>query len=359
MKLKKAMIVSFSGIGDAMLTEVLCENLKVLYPGIIVDMVVKDNSFPLFIKNKNIDNVIPYYNEDRKKIIKYIKKTWNVMKKRYDIILDVESTPRSELFSLFGKKADYRAGWYKVSKHKFLWMKVKRGFFYNNKIVRDNKEDVTKNLTKFLDPLINISSLENYKKIFDFKICITDEEKQEMRKLMKEAGINFSKPVIMCAVNSVSNGKRWRKDYMAEVLKHILNNYDYQLLLFYTPNEKEYTVNLAEELQNDRVFYSIETKDVRDLAKLMANSDYYFGNEGGARHIAQAVKLPGFAIFSPDASKKDWLVNNGNADYDGIEASDILGDSVYSMSEKERYDVITPEEVIKRLEPKLLKLQKN
>ena len=66
MKLKKAMIVSFSGIGDAMLTEVLCENLKVLYPGIIVDMVVKDNSFPLFIKNKNIDNVIPYYNEDRK-----------------------------------------------------------------------------------------------------------------------------------------------------------------------------------------------------------------------------------------------------------------------------------------------------
>ena len=61
MKLKKATIVSFSGIGDAMLTEVLCENLKVLYPGIIVDMVVKDNSFPLFIKNKNIDNVIPYY----------------------------------------------------------------------------------------------------------------------------------------------------------------------------------------------------------------------------------------------------------------------------------------------------------
>ena len=88
---------------------------------------------------------------------------------------------------------------------------------------------------------------------------------------MKEAGIDFSKPVIMCAVNSVSNGKRWRKDYMTEVLKYILNNYDYQLLLFYTPNEKEYTVNLAEELQNDRVFYSIETKDVRDLAKLMAN----------------------------------------------------------------------------------------
>ena len=180
-----------------------------------------------------------------------------------------------------------------------------------------------------------------------------------MRKVMEEAGINFSRQVVICAVNAVGESKRWRKDYMMEVLKYILNNYDYQLLLFYTPNEKEYTVNLAKELQNDRVFYSIETKDVRDLAKLMANSDYYFGNEGGARHIAQAVQLPGFAVFSPNAAKKDWLVNNGNMDYDGIEAVDILGDSAYSMSEKERYDVITPEEVIKRLEPKLLKLKKN
>ena len=64
MKSKKALIISFSGIGDAVLTEVLCENLKQMFPGIIVDMVVKDNSFPLFLNNPGIDNVIPYYNED-------------------------------------------------------------------------------------------------------------------------------------------------------------------------------------------------------------------------------------------------------------------------------------------------------
>jgi ADP-heptose:LPS heptosyltransferase len=359
MEFKKALIISFSGIGDAVLTEVLCENLKKMYPGIIIDMVVKNNSFPLFLNNPCIDNVIPYYNDERKNFWKYIKKTWNVMKKRYDIILDVESTPRSELFSLFGKKAAYRAGWYKVSKHKFLWMKIKRGFFYNNKIVRDNKENVIKNLTKFLDPLIKISSLENYEKIFDFKIKITDDEKQEMKKIMENSGIDFSKAVVLCSVNAVSEGKRWRRDYMKKVLEYILDNYNFQLLFSYTPNEKEYTLSLAQELQNNRIFYNIETKDVRDLAKLMVNSDYYFGNEGGARHIAQAVELPGFAVFSPDASKKDWLVNNGNTDYDGIEAGDILGSIAYNMGEKERYDAITPEEVIKRLEPKLLKLAKN
>lgn len=353
MESKKALVISFSGIGDAVLSEVLCENLKKMYPEIIVDMVVKNNSFPLFLNNSAVDNVIPYYDHERKNYLNYIKKTWKVTRKKYDIILDVESTPRSELFSLFGKKAGYRAGWYKVSKHKFLWMKIKRGFFYNYKIVREESENVTKNITNFLTPLIKESGLINYEKIFDFKINITNDEKHKMRKIMEESGINFEKPVVICAVNSVSDSKRWRKEYMVEVLKHILENYDCQLLLFYTPNEKEYTLGIAGELESKRVFSGIETKDVRDLAKIMVNSDYYFGNEGGARHIAQAVGLPGFAVFSPDASKKDWLVNNGNTNYDGIEASDILGNTVYEMNEKERYDVITPKEVIKRLDPKI------
>ena len=358
MKAKKALIISFSGIGDAVLTEVLCENLKKMYSEIIVDIVVKENSSPLFLNNPSIDNVIPYYDHERKNYLKYIKKTWKVTRKKYDIILDVESTPRSELFSLFGKKAEYRAGWYKVSKHKFLWMKIKRGFFYNNKIIRDNNESVTKNLTKFLDVLIKNLSLKNYKKTFDIRIKITNEEKMEMKNIMEKSGINFSKMIVICAVNAVGESKRWRKDYMVKVLQYILDNYDYQLLLFYTPSEKEYTVDLAKELQNDRVFYKIETENVRDLAKLMVNSDYYFGNEGGARHIAQALELPGFAVFSPKAFKKDWLVNNGDMNYDGVEVNDILGDNTYNMSEKEKYDAITPEEVIKRLEPKFLNLKK-
>lgn len=74
MESKKALIISFSGIGDAVLTEVLCENLKQMFSGIIVDMAVKSNSFLLFLNNPGIDNVIPYYNDERKNFWKYIKK---------------------------------------------------------------------------------------------------------------------------------------------------------------------------------------------------------------------------------------------------------------------------------------------
>lgn len=82
MESKRALIISFSGIGDAVLTEVLCENLKQMFPEITVDMVVKDNSFPLFLNNSAVDNVIPYFNNERKNYLEYIKKTMECYEKK-------------------------------------------------------------------------------------------------------------------------------------------------------------------------------------------------------------------------------------------------------------------------------------
>ena len=44
MEYKKALIITFSGIGDAVLTEVLCENLKKMDKDIEIDFVVKNNA---------------------------------------------------------------------------------------------------------------------------------------------------------------------------------------------------------------------------------------------------------------------------------------------------------------------------
>ena len=65
---KKALIITFSGIGDAVLTEVLCENLRKMNKDIEIDLVVKNNAAPLFIKNKAVTNVISYENDERKNL---------------------------------------------------------------------------------------------------------------------------------------------------------------------------------------------------------------------------------------------------------------------------------------------------
>ena len=315
---KKALIITFSGIGDAVLTEVLCENLRKMDKDIEIDFVVKNNAAPLFTRNKAVTNVISYENDERKNIFKYIAKIWNITRKKYDIILDIESTPRTELFSLFSISSRFRIGKNKISKHKILGFKITRGWFYTHKITEDRKNNtVIESIVKFLDPIVENQKVK-MQYTLDYKVDITEEEKLESKKIMESVGIDFSKKIITCGVNAVFEWKRWKREHMVNVLKYVIDNYDYQLVLFYTPKEKDYTLEIAKELEQystnkkGKVFYNITTKNVRDLAKIIANADIYFGNEGGTRHITQALGKSTVAVCRKNDEKTRWIVEDEN-----------------------------------------------
>ena len=318
MEYKKALIITFSGIGDAVLTEVLCENLRKMDKDIEIDFVVKNNAAPLFTRNKAVTNVISYENDERKNIFKYIAKIWNITRKKYDIILDIESTPRTELFSLLSLSSKFRIGKNKISKHKILGFKITRGWFYTHKITEDRKNNtVIESIVKFLDPIVENQKVK-MQYTLDYKVDITEEEKLESKKIMESVGIDFSKKIIMCGVNAVFEWKRWKREHMVNVLKYVIDNYDYQLVLFYTPKEKDYTLEIAKELEQystnkkGKVFYNITTKNVRDLAKIIANADIYFGNEGGTRHITQALGKSTVAVSRENDGKTRWIVEDEN-----------------------------------------------
>ena len=353
---KKALIITFSGIGDAVLTEVLCENLRKMNKDIEIDLVVKNNAAPLFIKNKAVTNVISYENDERKNLFKYIAKIWNITRKKYDNILDIESTPRTELFSLFSISSRFRIGKNKISKHKILGFKITRGWFYTHKITEDKENNtVVESIVKFLDPIVEDQKMK-MQYTLDYKVDITEEEKLESKKIMESVGVDFSKKIIMCGVNAVFEWKRWKKEHMVNVLKYIIDNYDYQLVLFYTPKEKDYTLEIAKELEQysinkkGKVFYNITTKNVRDLAKIIANADMYFGNEGGTRHITQALGKATVAVSRENDGKTRWIVEDEN--HLALVISNFI--SIKEIQEKNlTWENMTSEMVISKLKMRL------
>lgn len=68
-----------------------------------------------------------------------------------------------------------------------------------------------------------------------------------------------------------------------------------------------------------------------------------------SRHIAQALEIPSFAIYSPSASKSMWLpVNSVLAR--GISPDDILPpEQQATLTYEERFALITPEKVYEQL----------
>ena len=109
-KKKKILIVRFRQIGDSVLASPICNTLKKTYPNSEIDYVIYDHIAPLFENHHAIDNVISITKEERKNPLKYIVKAWKVTRKKYDIIIDIMSTPKSEVFTLFGRSAKYRIG---------------------------------------------------------------------------------------------------------------------------------------------------------------------------------------------------------------------------------------------------------
>lgn len=337
--MKKILVVRFRQIGDAILTSVICNTLKKSFPEARIDYVVYDFVAPLFENHPYIDRVISLDKSTRDNPFKYIKKVWEITREDYDIIIDVMSTPKSELFSWFSPKAKFRIG--RVGKKKPI---RGRSYTHGIKEPKDAKDKCDK-FQKLLKPIEEAG----YSLTYDSNIIIgiTPEEKLNLRKRMEEAGIDFGKKVFACAINSRVAGKIYPIENMKKLITMVLEKYsDAQIIFYYSPDEKAFALKTHEELDShERIFSNITTKSIRELAMLLSNCDFFFGNEGGPRHLAQGVGIPSLAIFSPGASKDNWLPAN-NLMNQGIEPRDVGGSS---------YEDIVPEMVMEQIEKMLEK----
>ncbi|MFK4785493.1 glycosyltransferase family 9 protein [Fusobacterium sp. MFO224] len=328
----KILVIRFKQIGDSILASAICNSLKETFPDSEIDYVLYEHVAPLFKNHKYINNVITITKEEQKNPFKYLLKVFKVTRKKYDIVIDIMSTPKSEFFTLFSLGAKYRIG--RAKKY--------RGYTYTDKI-KEPKNSIDK-IDKFLALLKPLEKEFNVKYTSSYSINVTDEEKSYMKNKMIASGINFSKPIFACAINSRVPRKVYPIDNMMKVIKTLLDNLDIQIIFYYSPNEREFAKETHKKLDNNKnIFSNVETSSIRELAMLLANCDLFFGNEGGPRHLAQALDIPSFAIFSPESEKKEWLANK-NERHLGVEPQEF--NISEGMTRDEIYRLITPDYIV-------------
>lgn len=332
----KILVVRFKQIGDAILSSVICNTLKRTFPDAEVDYVVYEHISPLFKNHKYIDNVISITKEEQKNPFKYLAKVWKITRKKYDIVIDIMSTPKSEFFTLFSLGSKYRIG----------RRKPKRGYTYNYKI--DEPRDARDKVDKFLKMLKPLE--KDYHITYDnnYVITLTFEERSQMRKRMLDAGIDFSRPVYICAANSRRKSKIYNTEKMKRIVERVRDELKGQVIFFYSPDEKDFIMKFYEKFEDKKdLFVNINTKSIRELAMVISNCDFFFGNEGGPRHLAQSLDIPSFAIFSPSASKKEWL-SNANERHQGVESDDV--GNCENLDYNGQYNLIDPDYVFDKIE---------
>ena len=138
---------------------------------------------------------------------------------------------------------------------------------------------------------------------------------------------------------------------MTRILKKIIETFDAQLIFNYAGEAETQAANtIWNNLNQDaHIFLNIQADGLRELCALTYNSTFFFGNEGGPRHIAQALNIPSFAIYPPNISKQFWLPGN-NPRFQGISPDDYMPEEKQKdMDYATRFNLIPEEDVWSQL----------
>jgi len=346
--IKRILVVRYRRVGDSILALSLFRLLKKNFPEAEIDFVLDSGIAPLFEGHPDIHQVISFTPEEKHSFFRYVGKVWKLTHAvRYDAIIDMRSTVQTLWFSLFSLSSKFRIG---------------RKKSYNRFIQNCRPEipwdiDMEEQNAMFAAPLNAVKPLERSK---GFSIPVGEQERRDFRSRMESCGVDFSRPVVFCAVATRIPEKVWDKECMEAVLKRIIDTYDATLIFnFGGAAEKEYVEKIHEGMGKDpHVRTDIEAKGLPQLKAMLANCDFFFGNEGGPRHLSQAIGVPSFAVYPPHVGKHIWLPENDGS-HQGIEFADTAAAKAASdLTYQEKFSAVTVEEVWSRLRPMLDKYLK-
>ncbi len=318
----KILVIRFTSMGDVVLSSVLCNSLKKTFPKARIDYLVYDESAGLFELHPYVDQVVALSQSQRKNPFKYWRKIRQITAEGYDLVVDAQSTSASEFISLFARKRAICIG--RVQKG--------RGLFYTN-IVNANAGGGNKlsERLRLLEPLVAMGFDVKYDD--DVVINTPMSLKNEVRADMESAGINFNRPVFMMSVASQESDKSWSLDNMAIWGKYAIDSYDAQLILIAGSAEEQVKVDAVYEAMGkpSDVYPRINTDSLSKLTALMSHCDLFLGNEGGARHLAQACHLPSAVVCSPSVKRAGWLPKESRL-HQGVCWEDVV-----SLSQQDQY----------------------
>ncbi|MFT5216699.1 MAG: ADP-heptose:LPS heptosyltransferase [Glaciecola sp.] len=344
--MKKILIIQNKRIGDVLLSSIIANNIKTVFPDSEVHFFAYDYASAVLVNNPNIDKIISVNDKELKKPINLLKQTSAIRKANYDIVFDAYSKFQSRFMCLLSG-ADYRIGFKR--KHKTLKLP-----FYTHPV---NFLDVSlKSCGKAIEDRVNIIDSIFPIKEPDYvpKLFLTDEEKQYNR-------LNHLKdPAIMLGVLGSTPQKSMPYEYVADVINHITQTYQANILFNYAPHQKPEALKIYEQcIDKDQIHLDIYEDSVRGFIKLMNKCDILVANEGGSVHMAKALNKPTFTIYSPYILKDHWASFEDGTMHESIHLLEKKPNLFAANREQRKaiekdptqlYRELTPEMIIKKLD---------
>lgn len=295
---KKFLIVRTDRVGDVVMTTAIPREIRRVFPDAFIATLTQPNTSKIFENNPHVNLRIT---DDLSK-----NTFWDVVKQirkhKFDYGLLTYPTERAA-FQLFWGGVKKRIG---VGRILYEVITLMKSVSRNKYIPLRHEADYCMDLTR----KIGINT-DNYQP----EIHISETEKSEINKFIKDKGISEDTFKIILHTGSKNSAPNWSEDKYLELIIKIINKHkdkNFALLLTafeMTPDFK----SKIKSLNDNRIFdVSDDINDLRKLIKIISAADLMICSSTGPLHIADAldIKCIGFNCCQPMSSVKLWGVLN-------------------------------------------------
>ncbi|MCX5786360.1 MAG: glycosyltransferase family 9 protein [Elusimicrobia bacterium] len=286
---KKILLIQLRQIGDVLLTTPAAQVLKDNFPEAKLDFLTQAPCHEALSGNPFIDEVLVYRKESP------VKWMLEVRKRKYDLVIDFMSNPRSALIC-FTSGAPLRAGPAYTSS---AWA-------YSLKLTKSP-------LDHPYNPFFKIDSLRHLglKNIFYPypKIYIPETEKEAAEVSLKKAGFGGAGTLIGMAPASRRITRQWPREHYAALAALAAARLKAEVVIFWGPGEEELAHRIAAAAGSPLVKPAPRTPTLMSLAAMLSKTAVLVSNCNGVKHIAQAAGVPTLGIYG-SSRPESWTPPN-------------------------------------------------
>jgi ADP-heptose:LPS heptosyltransferase len=262
-------------LGNQLLILPLLQEVIATFPECEIDLFVNGNAAPSIFQNyKNVHQIVRLPRKPFKELIKYVKGWMAIKKYNYDIVMNVVKDSSSGRLS-----AQFANGRFK--------------FFGDDINDVQFKQDDYDHIAKY--PVYNfryyLQSLgfpENHEPIPSLDLKLDDSEIAQGHQVLQEIIKNDHKTICIFtfATGAKCYSPTWWKPFY-EALKIAFPTYN---IIEVLPVENVSQIDFVAP-----TFYS---KDIREIASLIANTEIFIGADSGMMHLASTSLTPTVGLFS-------------------------------------------------------------
>ncbi|NDJ00043.1 glycosyltransferase family 9 protein [Flavobacterium sp. LaA7.5] len=264
-------------LGNMLLITPLVQEVERTFPDCKIDLFVKGNLAPIIFSNyTSIDRIIKLPKKHFKELFRYIGEWIAIKKTRYDIVINVNKNSSSGRLST----------------------KAARGYY---KFFGDVDESYTAKYSDYCHiakypvynfryylSILGITERENAEMpTLNLKLSETElaEGQRILAELVKDDRKTIS--IFTYATGNKCYSKEWWEDFYTTLQERYADEYNIVEIL---PVE-----NVSQIDFKAPSFYS---KDIREIASVIANTAFFIGADSGMMHLASASQTPTVGLFS-------------------------------------------------------------